>query len=71
MGRRTFIKVLGIVWAVALALILTNAWFLAMLNGGSVTIYIDLFNEMWPEYVMWFIVWPVITLALYYFIEDT
>lgn len=70
MGRRKFIKVLGVVWAAAIALIMTNMWFLALMNGGMVEIYINLFNEMWPEYIMWFIVWPVITLALYYVIED-
>lgn len=67
---KRFLTLLGLLWVAGLAVVITNIWFIAMMNGGSVTIYVDLFNEMWPEYIMWYIVWPVITLALYYAAES-
>jgi len=51
-------------------MIFTQVWLLAMINGGTITVSVDMFGEMWPEYVLWFLIWPIMTLGLYYIVED-
>lgn len=50
----------------ALSVILVNLWFMALRNGGRVTLHVDLFGEMRVEYVLWLVLTPVLTLGLHY-----
>jgi len=56
--------------AFGLSLFMFNLWYLAFLNGSSVTIQINSYGEMWVEYVLWLILTPILVLGLHYTIEE-
>lgn len=67
---RRLIAVLAIFEAFALSLCMMNLWYLAFLNGGTVTISINSYGEMWPEYLLWLVVTPILVLGLHYAVEE-
>lgn len=67
---KEFIEVLGIFSMFALSVVVYLLWWLAFREGGQLRLRIDMFGEMWVEYVLWIIVTPLITLALYYYLKQ-
>ena len=47
-----------------------NIWYLARLNGQSITLRINAYGEMWVEYVLWLVLTPVLVLGLHYTVEQ-
>jgi CBS-domain-containing membrane protein len=66
---KRFLGVLGIFWAIALAMLLTMLWFAAHVSGDAVTVTINDYGEQTAELVLWFVVWPVIAVGLFYGLE--
>lgn len=67
---KRLLAIVALFEAFSLAVLLINGWFVAMLNGGSVTVSIDAFGEMWVEYVLWLVLTPVLLLGLHYAVEE-
>lgn len=66
MSYRRLVALLALFEMAALSVVLANLWFLAFRNGGRVTLHIDLFGEMWIEYVLWLLLTPVLVLGFHY-----
>jgi len=67
---KELIEILGIFSMFALSVVVYLLWWLAFREGGELTLYLDMFGEMWVEYVLWIIVTPLITLAMYYYLKQ-
>lgn len=67
---RQLIKILAVFEAFALAFTFINIWFLAFLNGGKLTIHLNLYSEVWAEYVLWLLLTPLLVLGSHYIIQD-
>ena len=67
---KELIEVLGIFSMFALSVVVYLVWWLAFREGGQLRLSIDLFGEMWVEYLLWIVVTPVITLAMYYYLKQ-
>lgn len=67
---KEFIEVLGIFLMFTLSVFVYLVWWLAFKQGGEIWLRINVFGEMWLEYVLWSIVTPIITLSLYYYLKD-
>lgn len=66
-----FIKVLGVMWAFALATLLIIFLLIAVANGGVITLTMTVYNEMMFEYILLaFVIWPICSIAFFYFLED-
>lgn len=70
MVSRGLIKTLAFAVAWQCAMLLMLLWFAALANGGTLTIMINEFGEAGIEYVLWLIVTPLLTLGLYYILEE-
>ena len=66
MPHRRLLALIALFEMAALSVVLANLWFLALRNGGRVTIHVDLFGEMWAEYLLWLVLTPVLVLGLHY-----
>lgn len=66
MNSRELIRILALSWMWGLSIVTNLIWWLAYIQGGKTTVYINLFSEMYVELVMWFIVLPIITVGLHY-----
>ncbi|WP_135855035.1 hypothetical protein [Halorussus salinus] len=64
------IEILGIFSMFALSVFVYLVWWLAFYQGGQVSLQINVFEEMWFEYVLWLIVTPLITLSMYYYLKE-
>jgi hypothetical protein len=67
---RGLIKTLAFVFAWQATMLLALLWFAARAHGGSLTIMIDEFDEAGVEYLLWLVVTPLVTLGLYYVVEE-
>ena len=68
---KKLVMFMGIIWTAALALIMSIVFLFAVVNGGTVTLVLTQFNEMhWEFVLLTFIVWPIMTLGLFYFFEQ-
>lgn len=65
MNLRRVTTVIGVLMAVFFASVTTHLWFVAHARGGSTMIAINIFHERYLEYAIWFIVWPIIAIALH------
>ena len=64
------IEILGIFSMFALSVVAYLVWWLALRKGGQLQLSIKMFGEMWIEYLLWVIVTPLITLAMYYYLKQ-
>lgn len=64
------IEVLGIFSMFALSIVSYLVWWLAFRKGGHLRLHINMFGEMWIEYLLWVIVTPIITLSMYYYLKQ-
>lgn len=64
------IEILGIFSMFALSVVVYLVWWVAFRAGGQLHLRIDMFGEMWVEYLLWVIVTPLITLAMYYYLKQ-
>lgn len=64
------IEIFGIFSMFALSVVVYLVWWLAFREGGQLYLRIDMFGEMWVEYLLWVIVTPLITLAMYYYLKQ-
>lgn len=64
------IEILGIFSMFAMSVVLYLVWWLAFREGGQLRIHVNMFGEMWVEYLLWVIVTPLITLAMYYYLKQ-
>ena len=70
MSRKHAVMVFGLAFLLALSIMLTVVFNMAVLNGGDTLVEIDQHGEMVGELLLLnFLVWPTITLALWYFVE--
>jgi hypothetical protein len=53
----------------ALSVILHFVWMQAFLNGGRVTIAIDMYGEMWVEYALWVVVAAVVSVGFAQYLD--
>jgi len=67
---RQLLSLIAVFEAFALSLFMLNVWYLAFINGQSITLYIGRFEEVWVEYVLWLVLTPVLVLGLHYTIEE-
>lgn len=63
------IETVGYFLAVTLSLVFGHVFLIAITSGGSVTIAVDQFGEMYPEFVLWLVMTPLIMLGLAYHLE--
>jgi len=70
MFDRSLMKTLAVFEMAALSLLLAQVWFLALANGGRVTIAIDAYGEAGLEFVLWLVLTPVLVLGLHYYVVD-
>jgi len=66
---KRLLAVVAVFEAFALATFALNLWFLASLQGGTLTISVDAFGERWAEYVLWLVLTPILVLGLHYTLE--
>ncbi|MFC4357765.1 hypothetical protein ACFO0N_07360 [Halobium salinum] len=66
---KELIEVLGIFSMFGMSVFTYLVWWVAFKQGGTIQLHIDFFGEMWFEYVLWMVVTPVITLAMYYYLK--
>lgn len=64
------VEILGIFSMFAMSIVVYLLWWLAFREGGQLQLRIDMFGEMWVEYVLWIVVTPLITLAMYYYLKE-
>lgn len=67
---KELIEILGIFSMFALSVVVYLVWWLAFREGGQLSLHINLFGEMWVEYLLWVVVTPLITLAMYYYLKQ-
>jgi len=67
---KRLISLIAVFEAFALSVFMINIWYLALLNGQSITLRIDAYGEMWVEYVLWLVLTPVLVLGLHYTVEQ-
>ena len=67
---KQLIALIAIFEAFALSLFMMNVWYLALLNGESITLQINSYGEMWLEYILWMILTPILVLGLHYAVEE-
>lgn len=67
---KEFIEILGIFSMFAMSVVVYLVWWLAFRAGGKLSLHVNLFGEMWIEYLLWVIVTPLITLAMYYYLKQ-
>lgn len=66
---KRLLAVISVFEAFSLAFLLLNIWFYISLQGGSVTVSVEMFDERWAEYVLWLVVTPILVLGLHYTLE--
>jgi uncharacterized membrane protein len=64
------IEILGIFSMFALSVFVYLVWWLAFQEGGQIWLNINIFGELWLEYVLWVVVTSLITLAMYYYLKQ-
>lgn len=64
------IEILGIFSMFAMSVVVYLLWWLAFREGGQLQLTIEMFGEMWLEYLLWVVVTPLITLAMYYYLKQ-
>lgn len=63
-------KLVALIHLTSLSIVLTSVWSLAFVGGGSTTVHIDAFGEMWFEYALFLVGWPVASVGLYLLITE-
>jgi uncharacterized membrane protein len=67
---RNLINLVGLAFGLALAIAMSALFSMAFGYGGRVNMTIDQYGEMWPEMILlWFVVWPTMTVALYQYLQ--
>lgn len=67
---RQLIEVIALAFGLALAIAMAAFFSIAFAYGGSITLSVNEYGEMWPEMVlMWFVVWPTMTVALHRYVQ--
>ena len=67
---RDALEVLAVSFLLALSLTFMVVFNTAVLGGGKTLVKVNKYGEMIPELlILHFIVWPVISVALYFWIE--
>ncbi len=56
--------------AFAPAFVLIAIWFVAFLNGGTITLRINAYGKVWAEYVLWRVLTPVLVLGGHYLVTN-
>lgn len=64
------IEILGIFSMFALSVLVYLLWWLAFREDGQLQLKLNLFGEMWVEYLLWVVITPIITLAIYYYLKE-
>lgn len=64
------IEILGIFSMFALSVLVYLLWWLAFREGGQLRLHLNLFGEIWVEYLLWILVTPLITLGMYYYLKE-
>ena len=64
------IEILGIFSMFAMSVVVYLLWWLAFREGGQLRLTIEMFGEMWLEYLLWVVVTPLITLSMYYYLKQ-
>ena len=67
---KRLLAVVAMFEAFSLSVLMLNGWFVASLHGGTVTVSVDAFGEMWVEYVLWLVLTPVLVLGFHYALEE-
>lgn len=67
---KQLLALIAVFEAFALSLFLLNIWYIAFLNGQSITLHVDTFGEAWIEYLLWLVITPILVLGLHYTIEE-
>ncbi len=63
---KSWVEVMALSFLLSLAIVFTVIFNVAILNGGSTTVYLNKYGEMIPELLLLhFVVWPVISVGLY------
>lgn len=65
-----FVKLVALVHLTSLSIVLTSVWFVAFIAGGTTTVHIDAVGEMWIEYALFLVTWPVTSVGLYLLITE-
>jgi hypothetical protein len=66
---RSAVEVFAVFMMFALSVILHFVWMQAFLNGGRVTIAIDMYGEMWVEYALWVVVAAVVSVGFAQYLD--
>lgn len=66
---RSAVEVFAVFIMFALSVILHFVWMQAFLNGGRVTIAIDMYGEMWVEYALWVVVAAVVSVGFAQYLD--
>jgi len=67
---KELIEILGIFSMFGLSVFVYLVWWVAFKHGGDVWLRVNVFGEMWFEYLLWMVVTPLITLAMYYYLKQ-
>ena len=70
MTARALVEILAIFLMFGLSVLVFQLWWLAFVGGGQVTISIDTFGEMWFEFVLWFVIAPIILVGFLHYVVD-
>lgn len=63
MDRRV-VQDLAILWTFGLSVLLCAVWWTAAFQGGTTTVHVDAYGEMFLEFLVWLVVSPVIAVGL-------
>lgn len=70
MTRRP-VEVFAVFLMFALSVTLHSVWMQAFLNGGQITIAINIYNEMWFEYVLWVVVAAIVSVGFAEYVTNS
>lgn len=65
-----FVKLVALIHLTSLSIVLTSLWSVALVQGGATTVHIDVFGEMWIEYAVFLVTWPIASVGLYLLITE-
>lgn len=67
---KRLVVLMTMLWGFGAALVLFNIWLNAYVNGGSVMVHVNKLGEAVPELYGWFLIWPIMVLGFFFWIED-